>query len=119
MTTPSECVTVHLYRSSSGEWGLIITTDHTADHYWPKAHGVPTQLERAEALQALGYEVVSRWVWQEWPTKPETHSLQAFAHVARIVHPVPEPWKPNGGHEDSCAYVAGISRRCTCSEVPA
>lgn len=27
---------------------------------------------------------------------------------------IAEPWMPNGGHEDSCGYVGGITRRCTC-----
>lgn len=26
----------------------------------------------------------------------------------------PEPWIPNGGHQDSCGYVGGVTARCTC-----
>lgn len=27
-----------------------------------------------------------------------------------------DPWPPNGGHDNSCAYAGGISRKCTCSD---
>lgn len=85
MTTPGEeGVTVHLYRSAFGEWGVFITTDHTADHYWEEGAGVPTQLARSEVLRKLGYEVVSQWLWKEWPMQPQTHSLHAEARVRRL-----------------------------------
>lgn len=78
---PEECITAHLYRSAFGEWGVIITGDHAADHYWGQRDGVPTQLARSQVLQKLGYEVVSPWLWSEWPMDPGKHSLHAAAHV--------------------------------------
>ncbi|MGW7688924.1 hypothetical protein ACWGMA_08520 [Streptomyces asiaticus] len=27
-----------------------------------------------------------------------------------------EPWPPRGGHDATCAYVSGMTSRCTCSE---
>lgn len=37
-------------------------------------------------------------------------------HVGNCAHPEPESdWLPNGGHDSDCAYVGGISRRCTCA----
>jgi hypothetical protein len=27
-----------------------------------------------------------------------------------------EPFPPRGGHDELCAYVSGMTTRCTCSE---
>jgi len=37
-------------------------------------------------------------------------------HLGNCTHPEPDPgWLPNGGHAGPmCAYVAGMSSRCTC-----
>lgn len=107
MSTPEECVTVHLYRSETGEWGLIITDGHTAVHYWDVATGVPTQQARATALAELGYEVVSPWVWHEWPMQPGTHSLHATVHTRRIVLAVRECGCPSRfeRHADGCTTL--------------
>jgi hypothetical protein len=37
-------------------------------------------------------------------------------HFGNCAHPEPDPgWLPNGGHTGPmCAYVAGMSSRCTC-----
>jgi len=39
---------------------------------------------------------------------------EAGGHIGNCAHPDAEGWLPNGGHNSDCAYVGGISSRCTC-----
>ncbi|MFJ3878006.1 hypothetical protein ACIPW5_11155 [Streptomyces sp. NPDC090077] len=36
----------------------------------------------------------------------------ALSRMRRMADP--DPWIPNGGHENSCGYVGGVTARCTC-----
>jgi hypothetical protein len=55
------------------------------------------------------------------PAATPEQAAEVFAAYGQVL-PVPvgtsytDPWPPNGGHEDSCAYASGISRKCTCPD---
>jgi hypothetical protein len=90
------CVLSHLYLSEDRGWGVLVYPAERNLHqhpypafYWEPGKSVPTPAERAAALQRLGYEVVSPWVWKESALKPEVHSLYAMAHVRALAAAVP------------------------------
>lgn len=108
------------------------TVDTDTSCLWRLGHHSGRQVARFACVEDARAAVVHLADWTDWTADAETvgKSITARAdlaeflhilddcrgHVGNCAHPVPDPdWPANGGHAGPmCAYVAGISSRCTC-----
>jgi hypothetical protein len=109
------------------------TIDEGAPCRWRLGHHSGRPVARFSTAEDARDAAVSLIDWVDWTgdsaviaanitARPDLteflHLLDdARGHVGNCSHPAPETtWLPNGGHTGPmCAYVAGISSRCTCT----
>lgn len=110
--------------------------DEGAPCRWRLGHHSGRQIAKAATAEAAHRVAAAIADWTTWTDEPDTLTArlgdltadpadlrdlqdrveEAGGHLGNCAHVVPDPdWLPNGGHTGPmCAYVAGISPRCTC-----
>lgn len=106
--------------------------DEGAPCRWRLGHHSGLQIARAATAEVAHQMAAALADWVDWTgpadclkssilTRENREELlhiveDCGGHFGNCAHPEPEPdWLPNGGHAGPmCAYVAGISSRCSC-----